>query len=490
MQTTLVLALLAVAASPADKLVNIDFTEGNFKEWENKGFVLTQLDMGSSKRNVAYPKGRKASLSRTFVIPPETHEIHFSAATFHPKSTTANGHLDIVLESLTEAKIIPREVKLGTGWVASPQLLGTEKDTLRDHRWVVNKYAKHKVRLTLTDNDDRDECYLYSTGLRFLTLNQSIARQFAGDLRELATKHKLGKLARYDSEHFICLSTAGDAFSERRLYNCETMYDAFYPHFRKKGWELIPPSEKMQVAVFATQDGLNAALKTSLPPGVTGAYHPPSNRLFVYDFATQAERLFGKTMSAPGIKFGSEDLARERRLEGFRKSIREMSNDTNISTVMHEVTHQLAFNSGVFKRGADNPLWLVEGMAVYCEPTTKGVWRGIGEIAPDRIKPLVEAEADKSLIPLKDLIGSDNWLQKATNSKQVVLGYSQSWALFRMLIEENPKQLKAYIDGIYARSVPEFRFADFTEHFGSVPKMEVRHKAYVAKLTKLAPAKK
>ena len=36
-------------------------------------------------------------------------------------------------------------------------------------------------------------------------------------------------------------------------------------------------------------------------------------------------------------------------------------------TVIHEATHQIAFNCGLHTRYADNPLWLTEGMALYFE---------------------------------------------------------------------------------------------------------------------------
>ena len=38
-----------------------------------------------------------------------------------------------------------------------------------------------------------------------------------------------------------------------------------------------------------------------------------------------------------------------------------------MATIVHEATHQIAFNCGMQQRYADIPLWLCEGMAVYFE---------------------------------------------------------------------------------------------------------------------------
>ena len=55
----------------------------------------------------------------------------------------------------------------------------------------------------------------------------------------------------------------------------------------------------------------------------------------------------------------------------------------NMATIVHEATHQIAFNSGLHVRFADNPLWLTEGMAMYFEgPDPDGGydWKAIGEL--------------------------------------------------------------------------------------------------------------
>src|SRR4029079_18377404 len=60
-----------------------------------------------------------------------------------------------------------------------------------------------------------------------------------------------------------------------------------------------------------------------------------------------------------------------------------------VATIVHEATHQIAFNSGLQTRYADLPLWLLEGMAVYFEApdldSSRG-WTGIGKVNYPRLE--------------------------------------------------------------------------------------------------------
>ena len=152
--------------------------------------------------------------------------------------------------------------------------------------------------------------------------------------------------------------------------------------------------------------------------------------------------------------------------------------DANIGTMMHEVAHQLSFNCGLLSRTGDVPPWLAEGLATYCEPAFKGTWQGAGTPNYERVKALAAGLRDKGrLVPLESLVGSTEWRR---DSATVLTGYAQSWALFRMLMEERPKALRQYLALIYNRRTPDHRLADFAEVFGAdLGKFEARYQAYV-----------
>ena len=305
-------------------------------------------------------------------------------------------------------------------------------------------------------------------------------------------KNRLPPMTRLDSDHFLAIGDADDEDIERRLYNCETIYALFFDHFRRKGFDVRPPAERMMLAVFDSQEGFEVYLGRGMSSAITGLYDRDGNRLVVYDYARnrafrEAKRRgdeIAHTIAAPP--------ERRRFVGAFTRQAREFRDDANIGTVMHEVAHQLSFNGGMLDRDGDVPLWLAEGLACYCESTTNGAWQGVGEPNPMRVEALAaQVRGRGPLFALKDLIRSDDWLRGGATAGQAALGYAQSWALFRLLMEEKPEQLRRYLDLIRGRRTPDHRLDDFAEAFGSFSKMDARYQEYVREIVgREAPRKK
>jgi hypothetical protein len=472
------LAALLAAASVSAGPANLDFSAGKLTGWEGDGFAVVAAASGKAASSEA-ALGR-AILHRTFVVPAGATALHFTATAVRPNGAAPGGMLEVVLEAANR-EMLPRQVRDEEGWADSPQLLPPVKGKPREYRFDLGGHAGRRVRLALVDSDERPGCYLIAGGFRLATRDGSNARQFADDMRKLQQEHALPRLLRYDSKHFLALSNADPGYSEYRLYNCETIHGLFFEHFRKRGFPATPPAEKMMVAIFSTPEGFEAYLGQKMSASVTGVYHTPSNRLVVYDYGKNKFFLEGKKHADEAAKGGSTDLEREHRSLAFGRHIRDRRDDTNISTIMHEVAHQLSFNCGMLNRSGDVPAWLAEGLAVYCESTVKGAWQGIGEPNPQRTGVLArQLGAGGELFPLRALVANDDWLRKAPQVNQVVLGYSQSWALFRLLMDQRPKQLRAYLQAIHPRRTPEHRLADFAGAFGSdLAKLDKLYQAYM-----------
>ena len=446
----LTLTLMAGLTMPGT-IPNLDLSGGMVAPWQGDGGKVVLL--GTTRAFTTADDGTttKAILHRTFTVPPGAVALEFRAAAYRPEGVAAAEMLDVVLEA-AKREAVPRQVKQGDKWLAAPALLGPTGAQLREYRWPLDGHVGKRVRIAVVDRDERAGCHLVTTGFRLVTRDDLNARQFAQHMREIQEKHRLGKPMRYDSKHFMALSTAGAGDSEYRLFNCETIHALFFEHFRKRGFEARTPTDKMMVAIFDSQDGLDAYMGQKIPASVTGLYHPATNRLVVYDYGTNRAFASGVARAAVEMKGGSSDLERERNQVKFSRAVRDRRDDTNISTVMHEVAHQLSFNCGMLNRTGDVPVWLAEGLAVYCESTIKGAWQGIGEANPARAGVLRPAsKGDAPFLPLRDLVSNDDWIRKAMRTEQIVLGYSQSWALFRMLMDERPKQLKAYLQLIHDR---------------------------------------
>jgi hypothetical protein len=238
------------------------------------------------------------------------------------------------------------------------------------------------------------------------------------------------------------------------------------------------------VAIFNSQAGFEACLGHKMPPSITGVYDKRSNRFLVYDYATNESYVdFRRSVKEESRRINS-DLDRQRFVETENRRAREFRTGVNVGTIMHEVAHQLSFNTGMLNRDGDVPIWLAEGLACYCEATDNLAWRGIGEPNQERVAALVgPSRGQGRLTPLREMISGDAWLRQPANTGSLGLAYAQSWALFRMLMEDRPEQVPRYLSLIYSRYVPEHRVADFGQAFThDLERLDLRYGQYIKEI--------
>ncbi len=480
----LALALLLCGSLPAatDSVHNLDFSAGTLTGWEGEGFCITTatgrgpsltFGVSSSDRD---QKGRKALLHRSFVVPPGAGVLRFTAHAVRAKDSPADGSLDVILFAAGR-RVIPKQVRRGNDWEPAPMLLPAEKGRPREYIWPISNYVGQTLRVALIDDDQQPGCHLFCSGFRITGHEEFENKEFGQFMVRLVNDHKLPPVARFDSKHFLALSNAEDSFTELRLNNCELIYDLFFDHFRRKGFRLREPTSKLMVAIFDSQAGFEAYLGQPMPAAVTGIYNKRTNRLLVYDYGQNRDFVAAQRQGEQDARRIGFDLDRRRVIETVNRRAREFRTEANIGTVMHEVAHQLSFNSAMLNRDGDVPLWLAEGLATYCEATKDTAWQGIGEPNPERMDGLAHGQG--KFIPLRELIEKDSWHDRANEGK-ILLGYAQSWALFRMLMEERPQQLRHYLAIIYERRTPDHRLADFVQAFGKdLPRLELRFGEYM-----------
>jgi hypothetical protein len=488
-----VLSLLSVlSTSPAEPgLRNLDFATGRLTHWEGAGFCMAPgrgqgpcLRFGICSADAGKP-GRTALLYRAFVVPPGTGAIVFTAAAIRPRGVPATGDLDVLLETAGR-KYQARQERSADGWTASPRIAPLDRGPAREYRWVVSALGGQLVRILLVDRDARPDCSLFCTGFRLVPQEEMERQDFREDMRRLARDHRLAPAGRYESRHFMAFSSADEEFTRQRLINGETIYVLFFEHFRKRGFEVREPPGKLMVAIFDEPAGFEAYLGQKVPAAVTGVYHLRSNRLVTYDYARNRSFLAQRQRRDEILKQLPQGPSSQVVLGALAARLRDERDDTNTGTIVHEVAHQLSFNGGLLNRDGDIPLWLAEGLACYCEPTWNGSWQGLGAPNPHRALALAGAAAGRgSFLPLRALVSSDAWLQRTTSIEQALLGYAQSWALFRMLLEERPRELRSYLRTIHARRTPDHRLTDFGAAFGAdLARLEQHYHAYIRELVR------
>jgi hypothetical protein len=240
--------------------------------------------------------------------------------------------------------------------------------------------------------------------------------------------------------HYLVVHAPGqrDYWSKR----FEDLYRSFMHYFHVRGFSLKEPEFPLVAIVFRNQaDFLRYAQRdgANIGANVLGYYSPSSNRISLFD------------------------------LGGGRADKRDWSE--NAATIIHEATHQTAFNTGLHSRFGEMPRWLVEGLGTMFEAS--GVWDSTHHHArPDRynrgrLEQFRRLLGDRPSDSLAEFVSSDRLFQT-----DVDRAYAEAWALSFYLVETRPKKYAQLLTRTAGRPAFERydapqRLADFTSVFGN-----------------------
>lgn len=481
---TLALALYPGQSPPA---WNLDLHTATLKGWEGDGFYLTTADPRGPSRNLGVCSSdggnprRTGQLRYVFIVPPNAGLLRCTAYAARKEGTSSDGRLEILVAG-AENTPLPKRVRTDQGWVPGSTLLPKWQGKAREYAWNLAPHVGQTLQVVLTDTDDRPGCHLFASGFRFAAEEDFESQEFVRHMQILRRDHQLAPLSRFDSKRFTALSNAGEAYTVQRLRNCELIYDLFFNHFKAKGFSLRPPPGRLMLAVFDSPKGFEAYLGQKMPADITGIYHPGTNRLVIYDLASNTHLLARRDKALEGKRFSS-DRQRQLFLDALDRWAKDTSRDLNTTTIMHEAAHQLSFNCGLLNRNGHVPAWLAEGLACYCEPTDQGDWQGLGKPNLQRIddlrNQLNQLKGRGKLIPLETLLRSDDW---RLNDNAALLGYAQGWALFHLLMTDYRSELRTYLQLLESRRTPDHRLADFGEVFGDLRAFDLRYQGYIREL--------
>jgi hypothetical protein len=274
-------------------------------------------------------------------------------------------------------------------------------------------------------------------------------------LREVSRDYEVSGAGQY-SVTFLIIHPRGqrDRWTER----LEDLYRGFAHYFSVRGFSLNTPAfplvsvvckdHKEFERVAAAQPGL---AHTS---NILGYYSITSNRMTLYDM-------------------GSSDA------RGWTR---------NASVLIHEATHQTAFNTGIHSRYSPPPSWVSEGLATMFE--APGVYdsrtytRLAERINRDRLhdfrKVVVPCHKPETIV---SIVGSDDLFRA-----NPAAAYAEAWAFSFFLVETRPHEYATYLKRtaahrpFHACTAAE-RLADFTAVFGSDWRMlEARFLRFMAEV--------
>lgn len=236
--------------------------------------------------------------------------------------------------------------------------------------------------------------------------------------------------------------------AQLRLDLLEKVYESFMLLFHAQDVQLDIPTERMMVVLFKNYDQFqefSIAIHPSLA-SAAGFWDPISNVAYFYDFATddlaQALDKYAKVFrdEAKDAKKWKNNPAAIRYAKVIDMLLDVAKDNSDITVVSHECTHQMAGNTGLFPRHIRTPHWVHEGLASYFEVPADGVWAGIGAVSRRRVTAYRQlADADRAkLISNVDFVVSDQIFQLGSE-----YGYAFGWAMTHFMIENH---LKEFID--------------------------------------------
>lgn len=278
-------------------------------------------------------------------------------------------------------------------------------------------------------------------------LGDAVLRTLPDGFDQLATRH-----------YVVCFDTSR-AYAQWCAALFERLHDAFMNFWRQAGFEVAEPEHPLVVVIFADRQRYEEHAAADLGAAtdrVVGYYNLLSNRVTTFDL-TGSDLVGGRPSRSPG-RAGLEILA-SRRAAGL------------VATLVHEATHQMAFNCGLHRRLAAVPLWVSEGVAIYFETpdvSSDRGWRGIGGVNVPRRDRFMQGRRAGWLA---DVVRSDESFRSADEALDA---YAGAWAATAFLVQTRKSAFIGYLQMLSGKEPlgeddADRRMEEFTAAFGAEP---------------------
>lgn len=253
----------------------------------------------------------------------------------------------------------------------------------------------------------------------------------------------------------------------------ERLHRGFFVYWRSRGLKLTEPKHPLVALIFRDRASFAAHGREELGDGIDkmiGYYNFRTNHMNLFDL-TGRDRLVDLT-----------PRGRSRGSARINELLSQPAAERLVATVVHEATHQLAYNSGLQTRYAGNPFWFSEGLAMYFEvpdlSKSKG-WKSIGRLNRFQLKRYrTSAPAEGGLAAL---IADEKRFQDAKTWDRA---YADSWALTYYLLKTRPKKYVTYARKLSLLKPQEElnsqqRLKQFKDVFGDLDRLEQQVKRYM-----------
>lgn len=250
----------------------------------------------------------------------------------------------------------------------------------------------------------------------------------------------------------------------------DQVHRAFTTFFSRRDFGLQQPEFPLIAIIFPGEEAFADYCRSDgmgFAPGLRGYYNPESNRIALFE-DTDALSLAPAPSGRDSLLTALGPLADDPRARDVLPDLNAAAAAGTIEanfrdTLVHEATHQLAFNMGLHARIGGNPRWVVEGMAMIFERNAGGSEQQ--RVNQERYDWFMKVTR-KDVMPVKEFVAFDRPF-----GARVLDAYAQAWALTFYLSEKRPADFSKYLQSIRQRDpladyTAEERVADFQSAFG------------------------
>ncbi len=261
------------------------------------------------------------------------------------------------------------------------------------------------------------------------------------------------------TKHYVVCFDTSRSYAQWSAALFEKLHDAFLNYWKKAGVEIAAPRRPLVVVIFADRQRYEAFAARDLGAAadrVVGYYNLLTNRVTTFDLT------------------GSDALARRPAGSASRAGVEILSSPEAaglVSTLVHEASHQMAFNSGLHRRLAPVPVWVSEGVATFFETPDPGGrgWKGIGGVNRPRLEKFLAGYRPGVL---DSIVTGDEPFRDADEGLDA---YARAWALTAFLAQTRKAALADYLALVAAKAPlgpddADQRRRDFVEAFGVEPR--------------------
>ena len=263
----------------------------------------------------------------------------------------------------------------------------------------------------------------------------------------------------YKTKHYLICFDTSRAYAQWCGALFERLYDAFANFWQQAGFEVRRPGQPLVVVIFSDRQRYEQHAARDLGAAadrVVGYYNLLSNRVTTFDLS------------------GSDALTRQPARSAGRAGLEILASPEAaglVATLVHEATHQMAFNCGLHRRLAPVPLWVSEGVAMYFETpdlaSDRG-WRAIGAVNRPRLEKFLAGQRSGWL---EEIVRDDEAFRRAD---EAIEAYARAWALTYFLMQTRRESFVGYLRTLsrqepLSEDDPEARVRAFVAAFGGPP---------------------